>query len=452
MPPCQQPNSDKNRNNGSTANAKGAPIENAINKQEETVIVQAPGTPDYVRCDSKGPFASPFAGDPKKTAAEINATELNLNLGQSLLLREKSQTLIKVIRFLDTVFFAWWENLLFGAWNRLPTALRRRIFYGLWTLYAPLHRAVLGRSTGLHATQSLQYHALTTAMWIGRFLPVSVNRMRFMLHQLTAWHPTPLQAGLVEPIHQAPVAFSSATDIPDAQKDHCHVSGVYLHYQKSSVPTEHTLLWYFGGAFLAGDAVGNTGPADSVGTRCKMDVFVPSYRVAPEDDINDIIWDVALAYRYVYELRQRRQQDPTKIILFGCSSGAALGLRVLQSIAEANRNQETLPSYIGPMVRGLQMPRAMVLASPYCDYKLDKDPNGSFFQYNKHDLIVNEAVQEAGLKYLGTHSTFSYFYGRAETLCFINLRLSANGIGEHSQFFAIVIVLLLLNLSVWQTR
>ena len=118
------------------------------------------------------------------------------------------------------------------------------------------------------------------------------------------------------------------------------------------------------------------GPADYIGSNCGMDVFIPTYRLAPESDIHDLLWDVALAYRWLYLLKQKRDQDPTKIVLFGCSSGAALCTRLMQFFAELERGEELLPSYIAPLLSDIKMPAAGVLASPYVDYR-PPSPDGS---------------------------------------------------------------------------
>jgi epsilon-lactone hydrolase len=399
MPPCQE---TQKKNTGDS------PINESQNDTATcmvTEIVQpAPGVPAYVRCNSLKHFVNPTTVCNEKSAAEINATELNLNLGQVWLNRERNPNLVKVIRWLSQFLFSWWEHHLFRLWNRVPVAVRRKITFTAWKLYFPIHKWLLGRKTGIHPDVSLEYHALTTVMWGGRYFPVTVPRMRFGLSQLTASHPTP-QSSLVEPIDEAAYVVSpDDTLVPNIQKDHCRVKGLYLHHRPShGEATEYTLFWLYGGAFLAGDAPGNTGPADEIGTGCAMDVFLPTYRLAPEFNIDDLLWDVALAYRWLYLLRQKRGQDPSKILLFGCSSGAALCLRLMQFIAELKRGEELLPSYIAGILKDVvTMPAGAVLASPYVDFQ-PKDPAGSFLQYSKHDLIVNEPVLEVGLPFLDTH-------------------------------------------------
>ena len=195
-------------------------------------------------------------------------------------------------------------------------------------------------------------------------------------------------------------------EVPTPQKNHCTVRGIYLHHQQqqprttvSTDTTEYTLFWLYGGAFLSGDAEGNVGPAQLIAAATQMDVFLPSYRLAPEYNMKDILWDVVLAYRWLC-----LQKKNKKIILFGCSSGAALCARLLQYVAEYDRGEPLLPSYMDCLLhdRVVAMPAGAILASPFCDFT-HKPSTGSFHQYSRHDLIVTEGVLEVGLPFLDTN-------------------------------------------------
>lgn len=392
MPPCQN-TKNKKRSDFLIRDSLSSSVSSGISEPASVASKK------YFRCDSMEAFGNPKA----KSATEINA-ELNLYLGQSLLNLEKNARLVKVIHFLYKFLISWWEHHLFRLWGKVPLPVRRKITFTAWKIYFPIHKFLLGRRTGIHPDVSLEYHALTTAMWGARFFPVSVGAMRFSLSQLTASHPTPLQSSVIEQIDED-CFIAPGTVVPDIQKDHCSVQGLYLpHRPNGSIceATEYTLLWFYGGAFIGGDALGNSGPADYIGSACGMDVFIPTYRLAPESNVDDLLWDTALAYRWLYLLRQKRGQDPTKILLFGCSSGAALSMRLVQFIAELERGEELLPAYVAGILNDVKMPAGAAIASPYVDFK-PKDPDGSFLQYNKHDLIVTEPVQAVGLPYLETH-------------------------------------------------
>jgi acetyl esterase/lipase len=405
---------------------------------------------------------------PRKTAAEINATELNLFFGHPFLQRSKNRMIVQFIHWVFTLLLIeYWESYVYYFINTfIPVRIKRYIIYQLWYMYFPFHQFCFGNRTGIHADASMEYHALTTTMYWFRFLPNSIVRMRFALHQLTCCQPqsyynrnktsgrieridtdfipsVPLSSVLSttettttttsNPHTNIPSTFITTTiptscrnhstiQPPERQKDFCRVKGLYIHYNHNNhhnnnntnynrsdyvdAPTEYTLFWLYGGAFLSGDVYGNVGPADTIAYHShQMDVFLVEYRLAPEYHFDDIAWDVVLAYRYLYELRRSRQQDPNKILLFGCSSGAALCIRLMQYISEMKQQQydQIQPSYIQLLIDGTMMPSGAVLASPYLDYSADLDPHGSFVQYSCHDLIVTEAVQEVGLPYLNTH-------------------------------------------------
>lgn len=138
-----------------------------------------------------------------KIAEEENEA-LNLNLGLPVdltaytrrniaptgiiqkVLRPPILTLIRIFDWL----LSWVEGPLFHFWgNIVPLSLRQRITFLGWAIYFPIHKALIGRRTGLHRDVSLEYHALTTVMWWGRLFPITIKRMRFSLSQLHACHP-----------------------------------------------------------------------------------------------------------------------------------------------------------------------------------------------------------------------------------------------------------------------
>lgn len=111
--------------------------------------------------------------------------------------------------------------------------------------------------------------------------------MRFSLGQLHACTPHTVQAHRVQQI-QEQITIPS----PPQQKYHCSVGGLYLH--TGDAPTEFSIFWVYGGDYLAGDTVGNSAVADWVGQYCQMDVYIPEFRLAPEADLDDVLWDVCL--------------------------------------------------------------------------------------------------------------------------------------------------------------
>ena len=173
------------------------------NNNNATMIVRQPGKPAWVRCTSQHDFVNPFDindnsnNSSSSWSAEDKNTRLNLNLGQRVVTPD-NKLLVWILRFLNSLTVEWWEAYFFALWKRVPLALRRALTFGAWRFYFPIHKALLGRTTGLHRDASAEYHALTTVMWWGRLFPVSVRRMRFSLSQLHVVAPSPVQSRVVE--------------------------------------------------------------------------------------------------------------------------------------------------------------------------------------------------------------------------------------------------------------
>eukprot|EP00977_Amphora_coffeiformis_P027656 scaffold34630_cov185-Amphora_coffeaeformis.AAC.2 len=234
---------------------------------DATIIVREPGKPAYVHCQSKGDFVNPFPEGNLPAAAKNES--LNLNLGQKIITPE-NKFLRWIIRFLNSLCIEWWEEHFFTFWaEKVPLSWRRALTFMAWKIYFPFHKA-LGLRTGLHKDASAEYHALTTLMWWGRLFPVSVRRMRFSLGQLHVISPAPVQSKIR---HVQDDMKDFLPSIPETQKDHVGIRGLFL--ETSNKPSEWTIFWVYGGAFLSGDAAGNSGPADYIGRACGMDVFLP---------------------------------------------------------------------------------------------------------------------------------------------------------------------------------
>ncbi len=110
---------------------------------------------------------------------------LNLNLGMTVdltiltrrdvaptgvvhkVLRPPIRTLL---RLLDRLL-AFIESPIFHFWsNRVPLRLRQKLTFLAWGAYLPIHKALIGRRTGLHRDVSLECHALTSILWWGRLV------------------------------------------------------------------------------------------------------------------------------------------------------------------------------------------------------------------------------------------------------------------------------------------
>merc|ERR1712224_680880 len=102
--------------------------------------------------------------------------------------------------------------------------------------------------------------------------------------------------------------------VPESQRDHRAVSGLYVTNPEKTKKTalngddddgvkrrpKKVLFWIYGGAYLAGDAEGNLSLANEFLLDCDADaVFIPSYRLAPESTVDDVLWDICWSYRYL---------------------------------------------------------------------------------------------------------------------------------------------------------
>ena len=108
-----------------------------------------------------------------------------------------------------------------------------------------------------------------------------------------------------------------------------------------------------------------------------------SYSLIPEAKFDEIVWDVCLAYHWLVTVKE---VNPGGIILFG---GAGLATRLVQTIARHGRAQDVFLSVLADSLS--PMPTGAVLLCHFVDYS-ELDPDGSFLQYSKHDLFVNQSV------------------------------------------------------------
>jgi len=193
------------------------------------------------------------------------------------------------------------------------------------------------------------------------------------------------------------------------------------------------LFWVYGGAYLAGDAEGNLSIANEFLVDCGLDeAFLPSYRLAPEAGIDDVLWDICWSYRYLLRRlerdrdnninnnkgggggddhdRDREQQHPgkTEIVMAGVSSGGALILRLLQLLRDRQQKRPLVPPMLEPLVDDILARSERVSSTiagalmfgPYVDYRDPQPPRGSFVQNAQYDWIVTEAIQNIGLPYI----------------------------------------------------
>lgn len=132
-----------------------------------------------------------------KIAADENK-RLNLNLGMPVdltiftrrdvvatgvvqkVLRPPVRTLLQLLDRL----LAYIESPIFHFWSdRVPLRVRQKLTFLAWGMYLPIHKALVGRRTGLHRDVSLECHALTSIMYWGRL--VRVRHHNILYHTIS---------------------------------------------------------------------------------------------------------------------------------------------------------------------------------------------------------------------------------------------------------------------------
>ena len=351
--------------------------------------------------------------------------------------------------------------------------MKRSIIFFVWNHYVYLHTLVVCNYLGFYNSKSSnqnddiiisdEYKAMSTLLYPSQFFQVTIPRMRFALGELNAISLQEIPSeSCMERIEykmyddNSNINHNDNNDddkndndndnmIPESQRDHCTVRGFYIrnpeaattvmnnNNKKEKKKVKKVLFWIYGGAYLAGDAEGNTSLANEFIQDCHADsVFIPSYRLAPESNIDGVLWDVCLSYKFLLQKLQKEQEEEAKqqqqqekvetieIVPVGISSGGALVLRLLQLIRDRSsssgsskeKKKPLLPSFLEPLIDdiiiGMQQTAIVkidivgaVLFGPYIDYRNPLPlSDQSFYQNAQYDYIVNEAVQHYGLPYL----------------------------------------------------
>lgn len=257
-------------------------------------------------------------------------------------------------------------QFLLNTYAKLPVKVRHFLATKAWALWVALHRALpenIARR-GLSKTLSIEAHAMSNVLWGARLFPMSLGMMRFALGELDANYP-PSKDMKVEVINE-----------PEQG-----VKGVYLHTgPKCDKP--NVLMWFYGGAFLAGDVKGNMGLAERYARKVGCDTFLVDLRRCPEFKADDIIQDGCRAYEWLL-----KRVEASRIQLLGISSGGGVAMRVMQLARAKAEDRKKYFLSDGP----LPVPAAAVLLSPFVNYS---EIMPSMRDNQKLDLIVNQSVCE----------------------------------------------------------
>ena len=351
--------------------------------------------------------------------------------------------ILNAIVLIDTLFVSWWLLHVLNAYHeKIPLAAKRKIIFTAWDWYVWIHDLVVCKRMGFYsdlsfytgqkdvvkkddcmnpdggdiATMSDEFKALSTLMYPVQFYPLEVPLMRFSLSQLNS--VSLKEVPLEESIERIECIATDSDDkfvALESHRDQQNESGLYITNQNKSGMTnknfpQKIMFWIYGGAFLAGDAEGNLSLANEFMVDCDADaVFIPSYRLAPEVGVDDVLWDICWSYRYLlWRLEQERNDQGYEIVMVGISSGGALALRLLQFLRDRSSKLPMMPSFLEPLVddiveistRSSTRVAGAVLFAPYVDFRDPQDPEGSFIQNAKFDWVVTESVQHYGLPYL----------------------------------------------------
>jgi monoterpene epsilon-lactone hydrolase len=128
------------------------------------------------------------------------------------------------------------------------------------------------------------------------------------------------------------------------------IAGVPVERLASTRREQRVVLYVHGGAFVMGSCDSHRSLCARLSAACKAEVILPEYRLAPEHPFPAGLEDLVDVYAGLLDSGLR----PEQIVVAGDSAGGGLAISTLLSAAE----------------RGLPMPRALVLLSPFTDLTL----------------------------------------------------------------------------------
>ncbi len=156
-----------------------------------------------------------------------------------------------------------------------------------------------------------------------------LSEQRRLLRELLSAQPLPGEVS---------VTASALGDVPTAE---ITVDGI---------EPQHVVLYFHGGVYVMGDAALAAGLAAEIGRRTRAKVISVDYRLAPEHPYPAAVDDALAAY----EALLRDGTSPSDIAFSGESAGGGLAIATMVNARD----------------RGLPMPAAAFVMSPYADLTL----------------------------------------------------------------------------------
>lgn len=131
---------------------------------------------------------------------------------------------------------------------------------------------------------------------------------------------------------------------------------------------DRILIHLHGGAFVFGSAASYRQRAQRLSFRCKAEVFVPEYRLAPEHPFPAALEDALVTYQYVRALR-----PSSPVVISGDSAGGGLALSLVLRLREL----------------GERMPDGVIMLSPWTDLSvsgnsIDRNQRRDLWLSRKH--------------------------------------------------------------------
>ena len=131
------------------------------------------------------------------------------------------------------------------------------------------------------------------------------------------------------------------------------------------------ILYLHGGGFCMGTLDSYQNPCSDIVSSTKIKVFLPEYRLAPENPFPSPLFDCVKAYDYLVDLGY----DPKKIVLMGDSAGANLVLSTMLILKKRNA----------------KLPCCSVLLSPCTMVEMYED-NNIYEDMEKKDVLLSAKI------------------------------------------------------------